>query len=97
MEPCPEGHCKKEATMGRSKANEEAVHKFVGSKLKELRGSMPPGDFAALCGTHQAEISKVEAGEPTCRHKLEFIARKNDKDVGYFFPDGKVPDNYPEH
>ena len=79
------------------KANEETVHKFIGSKIKELRNTMLLGDFAALCGTHQAEISKWEAGEPANLQKLKSIAKRTNKDVSYFFPDGKVPGNYPEH
>jgi hypothetical protein len=80
-----------------TKANGTNIHQFVGNKVRELRGTMPPSDFAAHCGTHQAEISKWEAGGPACRYKLEFIAKKNKVDIGYFFPDGKVPDNYPRY
>ena len=77
------------------KPNDEAIHRFVGSRLKELRGPMSPSDFAARCGTHQKEISDWEAGKPACGQKLEFVARRNNIDVSYFFPDGKVPENYP--
>ena len=41
------------------------VHRFVGEKMRELRGDMRPSDFASKNGIHQAWLAKCEAGEPT--------------------------------
>lgn len=73
------------------------VHRFVGEKMRELRGAMRPSDFASKNGIHQAWLAKCEAGEPTCKTRLSSLAEKNGIQVGYFFPDGKIPDDYPEH
>lgn len=73
------------------------IHQFVGSKIKELRGTMPVGDFAAKSGIHQALLVKLEGGEPSCLARLEFLAAKNGVKVSYFFPGGKIPKDYPEH
>jgi hypothetical protein len=87
--------------MGRSAAQasttRNTIHHFVGRKIKELRGDMLPSDFAAKSGIHQAELSQCEAGTPTSKKRLEFLAKKNDIDVGYFFPNGKVPADYPDY
>jgi DNA-binding transcriptional regulator YiaG len=88
--------------MGRSAAQastttkSQTIHQYVGKKIKELRGTMLPSDFAAKNGTHQAVLSQWEAGAPASRKGLEFLANRNGISVGYFFPNGEVPADYPE-
>lgn len=85
------------AAKSAAKAAEINIHEYVGQKLKELRGSMPISDFARKNGLNQALLAKIEDGEATCLARLELLAIKNDLNMGYFFPRGRIPPDYPEH
>lgn len=73
------------------------IHEFVGQKISELRGKMPQEDFARRNGLHPVSLREWEDGQPCCTCMLTHIARRNDLEVGYFFPNGEVPADYPEH
>lgn len=80
-----------------AKIDPKNINQFVGSKIRELRGAMLPSDFATKNGMHQAELGLYEHGERTASlQRLRFLAIKNDMRVEDFFPDGKVPERYPE-
>ena len=84
--------------MGRSAAAKTTnIHQYVGNKIRELRGTMPVGDFAARCGMHQALITKLEDGQPSCLARLELLANKHGVEVSSFFPGGTIPTDYPDH
>jgi hypothetical protein len=82
---------------GQVKARMDAVHVHVGQKVRELRGKMPVGDFAAKNGLNPGALTKLEDGEPTCLGRLQYIADKNGKSVNWFFRNGRKPQSYPEH
>ncbi len=73
------------------------IHEYVGQQIRELRGTMPMGDFAKKNGLNQALLAKLEGGEPTCLARLQTLADRNDVSVEYFFPGAEVPDDYADH
>lgn len=73
------------------------VTKFVAGKIKELRGRMPLHDFAVSNGIQQKLLTEWEDGiRLPCLSKLESLAKRNGVDVGFFFPGGHIPRNYPQ-
>lgn len=87
----------KSAARAKMETNPDSVRRFVGSKIRELRGGMLAGDFAKKSGVHPGPILDWEAGNPPSLSILEAMARRHDVEPGFFFPDGKVDPNYPEH
>lgn len=73
------------------------IHIYVGQQITKLRGGMTPSSFAGQCGMNPALLPKLEAGEPTCLARLQSIAGRTGARVEDFFPDGKIPDDYPDH
>lgn len=86
-----------EMTKSAARATEATIHKFVGNKVRELKGSMPIDDFAAKSNMRRSVLVDMMEGEPSCLARLESLATRHGKEVGWFFPDGTIPKEYPEH
>ncbi len=80
-----------------TKAKVIDVHKYVGKKIKELRGSTSHIDFEKRYGVHALTVQHAEDGAPLCLYTVQYLADKTGKDVAYFFPNGEIPKDYPEH
>ncbi|MDB5225360.1 MAG: hypothetical protein JWL87_312 [Candidatus Adlerbacteria bacterium] len=78
-------------------ATKTSVHTHVGKMLKKLRGTSLLSDFARKCCSKESLLLAIENGEATCLGNLKFIAVKNNQQVEFFFPDGIIPEDYPEH
>lgn len=87
----------KSAARTKTERNIDPLHRFVGSKIRELRGHMPTDDFAKKSGVHPGPILDWEAGNPPSLSILEAMARRHSVEPGFFFPDGRVDPEYPEH
>lgn len=73
------------------------VHQFVGERVKELQGGMPMSDFAAKSQMRHTVLAGLMKGEPSCLARLESLASRHNKEVSWFFPDGTIPADYPDH
>lgn len=74
------------------------VHRHVRKKLVELRGSMSISDFAKKNGAHVYDVVSFESGDKIpCLYALKFLALRNGMRVEDFFPNGKIPDDYPTY
>lgn len=89
----------KNATKKIAKETETAIniHEFVGEQIKKLRGNMSHTDFGNRYGVKAQTILGAEEGKPLCIYTVKYLAEKVGKDIAFFFPNGEVPSDYPEH
>ncbi len=84
-------------TKSAAKATTVNVHQHVSEKVKELQGGMPLMDFAAKSNMRHSVLEDLMEGKPSCLARLESLASRHEKDVGWFFPNGTIPADYPDH